>query len=126
MSDHTSELIGSKLLHWCKTVADHDYDAAAAYLSINHSMHDVEAYAHALQHATVTTRRSNDILRACHRPGLPLTDPGVLGALKKVLSGKEMSPVLIVNGDIADGYHRVSLAYALDPFDDVPCIIVNL
>jgi hypothetical protein len=23
-------------------------------------------------------------------------------------------------GDIADGYHRVSLAYALDPYSDVP------
>jgi hypothetical protein len=28
--------------------------------------------------------------------------------------------VLVAEGDIADGYHRVSLAYALDPYTDVP------
>jgi hypothetical protein len=107
-------------------VADHDYDAAANYLSIAHTPDQVADAVKALRKATVTTRRANDILRACGRDGLPLTDPGVLGALRKVLKGRELSPVLIVNGDIADGYHRVSLAYALDAFDDVPCIIVNL
>ena len=51
---------------------------------------------------------------------LPLSDPGVLNDLKKVLAGKKLSPVLVAEGDIADGYHRVSLAYALDPYMDVP------
>ena len=50
----------------------------------------------------------------------PLSDPGVLNDLKKVLAGKKLSPVLVAEGDIADGYHRVSLAYALDPYTDVP------
>ena len=40
--------------------------------------------------------------------------------LKKVLAGEKLSPVLLAEGDIADGYHRVSLAYALDPYADVP------
>jgi len=40
--------------------------------------------------------------------------------LKKVLAGETLSPVLVAEGDIADGYHRVSLAYALDPDTDVP------
>jgi hypothetical protein len=26
----------------------------------------------------------------------------------------------VAEGDIADGYHRVSLAYALDPYADIP------
>ena len=34
--------------------------------------------------------------------------------------GPLTAPVLIADGDIADGYHRVSLAYALDPYADVP------
>jgi hypothetical protein len=44
----------------------------------------------------------------------------VLKDLKKVLAGEKLSPVLVADGDIADGYHRVSLAYALDPYMDVP------
>ena len=40
--------------------------------------------------------------------------------MKKVLAGQKLSPVLVAEGDIADGYHRVSLAYALDPYADVP------
>jgi hypothetical protein len=51
---------------------------------------------------------------------LPLNDPGVLNDLKKVLSGEKLSPILVAEGDIADGYHRVSLAYAVDPFADIP------
>ena len=68
----------------------------------------------------VITRRANDILRATQRVPLPLSDPGVLRDLKKVLAGEKLSPVLIAEGDIADGYHRVSLADALHPYAAVP------
>ena len=57
---------------------------------------------------------------ATGRVPLPLSDPGVLKDLKKVLAGEKLSPVLLAEGDIADGYHRVSLAYALDPYAEVP------
>jgi hypothetical protein len=44
--------------------------------------------------------------------------------LIKVIEGTKLSPVLVVNGgdsaDIADGYHRVSLAYRIDPYDEIP------
>jgi hypothetical protein len=116
-----SALIDAKLLHWCATVAEHDYDAAVDYLSLKRSPSDTQALRSQLRKSPVESRRANDILRACNLPALPMTDPGVMGALRKVLSGKELSPVLIAGGDIADGYHRVSLAYALDPFDNVPC-----
>ena len=33
---------------------------------------------------------------------------------------EKLSPILVAEGDIADGYHRVSLAYALDPYADLP------
>ena len=73
-----------------------------------------------LKKLPVITRRANDILRATRRDAMPLSDPGVLKDLKKVLAGEKLSPVLVAEGDIADGYHRVSLAYALDPYADVP------
>jgi hypothetical protein len=57
-------------------------------------------------------------------PALSLTDPGVRRDLLKLLGGEKLSPVLVVaqkaGTDIADGYHRVSLAYNIDPFMMVP------
>jgi hypothetical protein len=37
-----------------------------------------------------------------------------------VLSGEKLSPILVAEADIADGHHRLSLVYALDPYADVP------
>jgi hypothetical protein len=107
-------------LRWRKDVAQHDYVAAASYLSVRLGQSRAQEVSEKLQKLQVTTRRANDILRATGRNPLPLSDPGVLNDLKKVLAGQKLSPVLVAEGDIADGYHRVSLAYALDPYADVP------
>lgn len=114
-----SEQIGS-YLKWKDDVAEHDYDAAVNYLSLKLPAAEAEARAGELRRASPSTRRANDILRAAGLHPLPLTDPGVLKDLKKVLAGERLSPILVSGGDIVDGYHRVSLAYALDPFADVP------
>jgi hypothetical protein len=107
-------------LRWRKDVASHDYAAAASYLSVTFGDSRAKEVSEKLQKLPVTTRRANDILRATRRDPLPLSDPGVLNDLKKVLAGEKLSPVLVAEGDIADGYHRVSLAYCLDPYADVP------
>ena len=107
-------------LRWRKDVAKHDYAAAASYLSIRFGESRARELSDKLEKLQVITRRANDILRATRRDPLPLSDPGVLRDLQKVLAGEKLSPVLIADGDIADGYHRVSLAYALDPYADVP------
>jgi hypothetical protein len=68
--------------------------------------------------------RANDILRAAGLTAAALEDPGVMKDLIKVIEGKRLSPVLVVSGDgaadIADGYHRVSLVYRIDPYGDIP------
>jgi hypothetical protein len=109
---------------WLSEVADHDYGAAEAYLSIKL---DAKSTRHAIKRmrkAKLTTRRANDILRAAGLSPAPLDDPGVVKDLIKLIEGKKLSPVLVVNqagvADIADGYHRVSLAYRLDPYATVP------
>jgi hypothetical protein len=107
-------------LQWRRDVAKHDYAAASSYLSIRFGESRAQEVAEKLQKLPVIHRRANDILRAVRREPLPLSDPGVLRDLQKVLAGDKLSPVLVSEGDIADGYHRVSLAYALDPFADVP------
>jgi hypothetical protein len=110
----------SQYLHWKKEVASHDYAAASSYLSIRFGEARAERVAARLRELPVITRRANDILRATGRDPLPLSDPGVLKDLKKVLSGQKLSPILVAESDIADGYHRLSLAYALDPYAAVP------
>jgi len=44
--------------------------------------------------------------------------------LIKVIEGDRLSPVLVVSdgmsADIADGYHRVSLVYRIDPYGEIP------
>ena len=116
-----SESLG---LLWLDDVAAHDFDAALAYLSLKLDERQAAAAVGRLREAEVTRRRANDILRACSLVPLPLDDPGVRRDLFNAVSGKRLSPVLVVStghgGDIADGYHRVSLAYHLDPFGDVP------
>jgi hypothetical protein len=107
-------------LRWKKDVAEHDYTAASSYLSIRFGESRAERVAKELRKLPVITRRANDILRAVGRDALPLSDPGVLRDLKKVLAGEKLSPILVARGDVADGYHRLSLAYALDPYADVP------
>ena len=107
-------------LRWKKEVARHDYAAASSYLSIRFGESRAQEASEKLKKLPVITRRANDILRATGREPLSLSDPGVLKDLKKVLAGEKLSPVLLAEGDIADGYHRVSLAYALDPYADVP------
>jgi hypothetical protein len=107
-------------LRWRKDVANHDYAAASSYLSIRFGESQAQEVSEKLQKLRVIQRRANDILRATRRDPLPLSDPGVLRDLQKVLAGEKLSPVLVAEGDIADGYHRVSLAYALDPYADVP------
>jgi hypothetical protein len=111
-------------LQWLDDVAPHDFDAALAYLSMKFDDKQATAAVARLKKAQVTQRRANDILRACNLDALPLDDPGVRRDLLNAVSGKKLSPVLVVStddgADIADGYHRVSLAYHLDPFGDVP------
>ena len=111
-------------IEWLKDVAEHDYEAAYNYLSLKFDEKRANDIADRMKKATLTMRRANDILRATSLPALPLTDPGVQRDLLKVLSGEKLSPVLVCDqkpgADIADGYHRVSLAYNIDPFMSVP------
>jgi hypothetical protein len=116
----SSSEAGAQYLQWRKDVADHDYAAASSYLSIRYGESRAGVISQQLRKLPVIQRRANDILRAVRREPLPISDPGVLRDLQKVLAGQKLSPVLVAEGDIADGYHRVSLAYALDPFASVP------
>ncbi|MGN6170886.1 MAG: hypothetical protein ACTHQQ_22360 [Solirubrobacteraceae bacterium] len=47
-----------------------------------------------------------------------------------MIEGKAVSPILVVGGaagtEIADGFHRVSLVYRIDPYADVPLKLADV
>jgi hypothetical protein len=126
MSDKSADSDESTTsIRWEKDVAPHDYEAAEAYLSLRFDEDRAEKLVKRLRAAEITQRRANDVLRACGREPLELDDPGVRRDLITIARGQKLSPVLVVyekdgGPDIADGYHRVSLAYRLDPFAMIP------
>jgi hypothetical protein len=115
-------------VEWLDDVAEHDYAAAEAYLSMKLDQPVVAKVIGRLRKAPLTTRRANDILRAAGLTPAPLDDPGVMKDLIKVIERTRLSPVLVIShekgADIADGYHRVSLVYRIDPYGDVPLKLV--
>ena len=103
------------------TCAHHDYKSAEGYLSPPLGAAKVVA---GLRKASVASRRANDILRAARLEPAALDDPGVVKELIKAIEGRALSPVPVVGGDggadIADGDHRVSTVYRIDPFGEAP------
>ncbi len=123
-SERTGPTQPAVQVKWAEAVAEHDYSAAEAYLSLKLSANGVAKSLQRLRKAQLTTRRANDILRAAGLTAAPLDDPGVMKDLIKAITGEPLSPVLVLSGkkgaDIADGFHRVSLAYRLDPYSVIP------
>ena len=117
---------------WKNEPDDHDYPAAASYLSLIAAPAEVDALVKALQDAPLVHQKAKDILRASTLPLLPVDNPHVAVDLAKVKKGKALSPVLVVRGDltrglpsqIADGYHRVCASYHTDENTDIPCRLV--
>ena len=113
---------------WKNDPDDHDYPAAAAYLSLLTTKDVIDRLVAELQKAPVHTGKAKDLLRASRLPLLPADNKHVAGDVAKVAAGKALSPVLLVRGElrsdialqIADGYHRVCASYHLDEDTDIP------
>jgi hypothetical protein len=120
--------------HWKDEPDDHDYPAAADYLSLILPDPAVQKVVERLRKGTLVRRKAKDLLRASALPLLPETNPHVKKDLAKVKEGKLLSPVLVVRGrlkkgvplTVADGYHRVCASYLLDENADIPCRMVDL
>jgi hypothetical protein len=121
---HPPDAETAENIKWRDDVAPHDYESAEAYLSLKLEGDAVSKAVKRLRKAPIARRRANDILRAAGLTAAPLDDPGVMKDLIKVIEGTRLSPVLVVSdgvsADIADGYHRVSLVYRIDPYGEVP------
>jgi hypothetical protein len=118
---------------WLASPEDHDYAAAADYLSMIAEASVVASTVDALKAAEPTFRKAKDILRAAQLTLLPKSNPRVVTDLAKIAAAKKLSPILLVRGDfrttsplqIADGYHRVCASYLTDENTDIPCRLVT-
>jgi hypothetical protein len=120
--------------HWKDEPDDHDYPAAASYLSLVFPAPVVDSAVNALRQAPLARFKAKDLLRASGLPSLPADNMHVEKDLKNVKAGTRLSPVLILRGNarhavplvIADGYHRICASHLLDEDADIPCRIVDL
>lgn len=119
--------------HWQEQPEDHDFPAAADYLSLVAPTKEVTTVVEALRSAETTHRKAKDLLRASRLPLLPAENVHVKKDLAKVKEGKRLSPVLLVCGrgdkgtplTVADGYHRICASHDIDEDADVPCRLVT-
>ena len=118
--------------HWQDAPEEHDFPAAADYLSLLAPASEVAKAVDALRIAGTVHRKAKDLLRASRLGLLPPDNLHVRKDLEKVASGKRLSPVLLVRGrvdkgvplTVADGYHRICASHHLDENADVPCRLV--
>lgn len=118
--------------HWKSEPEEHDFPAAAAFLTLLAAEDEVAKVVEALRSAKTLHQKAKDLLRASGLELLPPDNAHVRKDLEKVADGKYLSPVLLVRGHlekdvpltIADGYHRVCASHHLDENADVPCRLV--
>lgn len=123
----------SKREHWETEPDEHDYPAAADYLSLVLADGEVTAVVAELRAAPIVHRKAKDLLRASELALLPDSNVHVAKDLAKVKSGTPLSPVLLVRGDairglplvVADGYHRICASHVLDEDADIPCRLAD-
>src|SRR5271156_554470 len=84
---------------WLDKPEDHDYQAAADYLSMVAEPDVVKATVAALRQTTPVFRKAKDILRAAGLALLPATNAHVAADLAKISDGDRLSPILLVRGN---------------------------
>src|SRR5262249_17385704 len=119
--------------HWKVEPDEHDYPAAASYLSLILQSNAAQEVVSRLRTADLQHFKAKDLLRASRLPLLPAENFHVAADLHKVKRGQPLSPVLLVRGKltqdvaltVADGYHRICASYVLDEDADIPCRMVD-
>ena len=120
--------------HWKDEPDEHDYPAAADYLSLLLPEAAARELSDRLRAAPLLHRKAKDLLRASRLPALGPDNVHVARDLDKVRKGRPLSPVLLVRGrlardvplTVADGYHRICASHHLDEDADIPCRIADL
>ena len=116
-------------VRWKAAPDEHDYPAAASYLSLVAADELITRIVDELRAAPTVHYKAKDILRAARLDLLPRTNVHVAADLGAVARRERLSPILLVRGSlsddvplqIADGYHRVCASYYVDENTAIPC-----
>lgn len=117
-------------IKWLNEPEEHDYPAAMSYLSLIYDPNAVNEFVQLLEQAPMSSYKAKDMFRASGLSLLGVSNSHVKKDSKKISSGIELSPLLLVrdksNGKvvIADGYHRLCAVYAIYEDAVIPCKIV--
>ena len=118
---------------WLPTPTADNANAAANYLKLTGSGKAAKKMAAKLLTQDPQTYQAKDILRAAGATPSDPANPQVAKYLNLVSLGTPIAPVFLVRGNaaknqplqIADGFHRISAAYSLDPTTQVACQITK-
>jgi hypothetical protein len=119
--------------HWKLDPDEHDFPAAATYLSLICEPTLADQLTKLLKSAPSAIYQAKDLLRASNLQLLSKDNVHVAKDLAQVKAGHKLSPVLLVRGRltkdrslvIADGYHRICASYWIDENSQIPCRIVD-
>lgn len=121
---------GSATIQWLDEPEATNYPAALSYLSLSLPPKRARKLVARLREAKVEQFKAKDIFRASQLSLLGVSNSHVVRDLKKIRSGKHLSPILLVRIPelmrvvVADGYHRMCAVYSLDEDALIPCKIV--
>jgi len=114
---------------WLDLPEDHDYPAAASYLSLTLVEKKTKKLVTALRKAEITHFKAKDIFRASGLSLLGVSNSHVEKDRKKIIKGMRLSPLLLIRDSekgrviVADGYHRLCAVYDMDEDALIPCKI---
>jgi len=114
---------------WLDAPEEHDFPAAASYLSLLRPPDQVAALIQLLRKAPASSFKAKDIFRASGLSLLGVSNSHVQKDRQKIDTDKPLSPLLLVRDPdhgrvvIADGYHRLCAVYGEDEDAVIPCRI---
>jgi disulfide oxidoreductase YuzD len=117
-------------ISWLDEPEEHDYPAAESYLSLLFDEKIAASMAGRLRKASISSFKAKDVFRASGLSLLGISNSHVEKDRKKILQGKQLSPLLLVRDKenakviVADGYHRMCSVYSFNEDAVIPCKIV--
>lgn len=117
-------------INWLPDIEEHDYPAAASYLSIIYNPDKVAEIILNLKAAPIVQFKAKDIFRASRLSLLGVSNSHVQKDRKKINKAIALSPLLLARDElnglviIADGYHRLCAIYKFDEDAIIFCKIV--
>jgi hypothetical protein len=114
---------------WFDMPEEHDYPAAASYLSLFFAPKKVSKIVSNLKKAKISHFKAKDIFRASGLSLLGVSNSHVVKDIKKIQKGVYLSPLLLNRSPelgkviVADGYHRLCAVYSIDEDALIPCQI---